>query len=132
MKPSEKMQALAREQLAALTRQASEINRQIEEYQAILATLERLGQGPQLSLPEPAGGTAPDGRSFGARIEWILRSTTRAMTAREVADALLASGYVYSGSVPLRVAVSSELARQARRGKAAIRKVSVGEYTSAA
>lgn len=127
----DKLRGWAEEQLAALKRQREGIDRKMAEFQGFLSILDQSQNtvsfnATVLVVPKGNGET-----TMPERIASILREAGKPMKASDVAEAIERTGFKYEGRVPLKILVSTELARQSKRRAHGIRKVSVGLYTAA-
>jgi hypothetical protein len=136
----EKLRAWADEQVQLLKRQRDGIDRRIAEIQSFSKVLGELGEDgvrgvtmAQLERNAAAhagnNGARPD--SMPGRIAAVLREQGRPMKAAEIASVLETQGLKYEGKHPLKIIVSTELARQSKKHAYGIRKLGSGRYAAA-
>lgn len=129
--PTSALRAKAEDQLAALRRQQQGIAQKIAQFEGFLAILDQMGSPNAAVPPRPTGESQPDDRSFPAKLAAVLREVGEPMRPVDVALRMEKSGYSHQGAIPLKVIVSTELARQSKKRAHGIRKVGRGQYTAA-
>jgi hypothetical protein len=134
----EKLRLAAQEQAQLLKRQRDGLDRKIAEIEGFLKVLDdvagRVSAGESGLSARPTaynGAGTPTENSMPGRIATILREHGKPMRAGEIARILESQGLQYEGKHPLKIIVSTELARQSKKHAHGIRKVGTGRYTAA-
>ena len=124
-----------------LKRQRDGLDRRIAEIESFSKVLSELGDlskarisallegGANVAARGAVNGARPD--SMPGKIAAVLREHGRPMKAAEIAQILESQGLKYEGKHPLKIIVSTELARHSKKHAHGIRKVGVGRYTAA-
>ncbi len=110
-----------------LRKALAELEAQQDNLRGELAQCTRAVESIRELLPKK-GSVSLNGETFASRVREALMSIGRIAAPREVAQALIASGFKFQGKSDFGSVVANELFRQAQSKKSPIVKLGRGQY----